>query len=203
MGSVDYIFLQQNRIENKTPLEQKKFLRKFLLTKRLEQFKLFGDTKRWGEKQFFNTLTKLNISYPEELQNEFHVMCFFPIQGELNFIPFAKSNWLMPKVKDEELCWFEYGDGKHNYSFGKWNIPEKNEVFHLENIPLNKQLLCSVPGLAGDTKCNRLGYGKGFYDKFLSKNKNIISILCLPSKEFYFDDLPSDVHDVRVNLVIY
>ena len=36
--------------------------------------------------------------------------------------------------------------------------------------------LIVVPLLAFDKSKNRLGYGKGYYDKFLSKNKDILTI---------------------------
>ena len=36
--------------------------------------------------------------------------------------------------------------------------------------------LIIVPLLAFDRFKNRLGYGKGYYDRFLGKNKNILTI---------------------------
>jgi 5-formyltetrahydrofolate cyclo-ligase len=48
----------------------------------------------------------------------------------------------------------------------KYNIPEP--VDGLE-VPVSKINVVFVPLLAFDKKGNRVGYGKGFYDKFLSK----------------------------------
>jgi 5-formyltetrahydrofolate cyclo-ligase len=50
----------------------------------------------------------------------------------------------------------------------EYNIPEP--VDGLE-VPATKIDVVFVPLLAFDTKGNRVGYGKGFYDKFLSKCK--------------------------------
>lgn len=49
-----------------------------------------------------------------------------------------------------------------------YNIPEP--INGLE-VPVSKIEVVFVPLLAFDVKGNRVGYGKGFYDKFLSKCK--------------------------------
>jgi 5-formyltetrahydrofolate cyclo-ligase len=50
----------------------------------------------------------------------------------------------------------------------EYNIPEP--VYGLE-VPVTKIDVVFVPLLAFDLKGNRVGYGKGFYDKFLSECK--------------------------------
>lgn len=50
----------------------------------------------------------------------------------------------------------------------EYNIPEP--INGLE-VPVNKIDVVFVPLLAFDKKGNRVGYGKGFYDKFLSECK--------------------------------
>ncbi len=60
--------------------------------------------------------------------------------------------------------------------------------------------VCIVPALAYDKKGYRLGYGKGFYDKFLQKF-NCISIgLCY--NELIVDELPINKFDISVNYII-
>lgn len=56
----------------------------------------------------------------------------------------------------------------------KWNIPEP-----VDGIPINDALIdvVFIPLLAFDEKGNRVGYGKGFYDLFLSKcKKDVVKI---------------------------
>ncbi|WP_348799247.1 5-formyltetrahydrofolate cyclo-ligase [Flavobacterium adhaerens] len=50
----------------------------------------------------------------------------------------------------------------------EYNIPEPIDGIE---VPATKIDVVFVPLLAFDTKGNRVGYGKGFYDKFLSKCK--------------------------------
>jgi 5-formyltetrahydrofolate cyclo-ligase len=48
----------------------------------------------------------------------------------------------------------------------EYNIPEPIDGIE---VPVSKIDVVFVPLLAFDVKGNRVGYGKGFYDKFLSK----------------------------------
>ena len=57
-----------------------------------------------------------------------------------------------------------------------------------------------VPGLMFDKSGNRLGYGGGYYDRFL-ENKNIYKIgICF--KEFLVGELKSLNHDIKMDLII-
>lgn len=48
----------------------------------------------------------------------------------------------------------------------KWGVPEPGSG---KEIAIEQLDLIVVPMVAGDPQCNRLGYGKGFYDRFLSQ----------------------------------
>jgi len=93
-----------------------------------------------------------------------------------NNIPVA-----VPGIVDEEMRFFRLKS--------MWKIEEE----------INCQL-CIVPGLAFDPSGRRLGYGGGYYDKFLAKYNGIKIGLCY--KEFLID-IPVEEHDERVDLVIW
>jgi 5-formyltetrahydrofolate cyclo-ligase len=58
-----------------------------------------------------------------------------------------------------------------------------------------------IPMLAFDRQGNRLGYGAGYYDRFLSSHPDIPRIgLAFSCQEFAA--IPSDENDIRMNVVI-
>lgn len=72
-------------------------------------------------------------------------------------------------------------------------------------IPINFELekidIIIVPGIAFDIKGFRIGYGKGFYDRFLKNLKNPIKI-GLTFDELIIDSLPRNNEDIPVDVII-
>ena len=61
--------------------------------------------------------------------------------------------------------------------------------------------LCIVPGTAFDLKGNRTGYGGGYYDRVLSREKDIVTAgICY--SPLIFDEVPSEPHDISVDYII-
>ena len=82
----------------------------------------------------------------------------------------------------------------------EYNIPEP--IDGLE-VPATKIDVVFVPLLAFDKKGNRVGYGKGFYDKFLSQCKP--ETIKIGLSFFEPEELISDVfeNDVLLNYCVY
>lgn len=60
--------------------------------------------------------------------------------------------------------------------------------------------LCVVPGLSFDSSGFRLGFGKGFYDRYISRTG--VKALGLCYESFVCDRLPQDIYDKRVNALL-
>ncbi len=60
--------------------------------------------------------------------------------------------------------------------------------------------LLVVPGVAFDDRCNRLGYGGGYYDRLLSRKK--APAFALSYEEQIFSSVPSDTHDIKMDKII-
>lgn len=59
-----------------------------------------------------------------------------------------------------------------------------------------------MPGLAFDSNCNRLGRGKGYYDKFLAKSKYTVPRIAIAFNEQLVDSIPTEPHDIPIDGVI-
>jgi 5-formyltetrahydrofolate cyclo-ligase len=84
---------------------------------------------------------------------------------------------------------------------GTWGILEPSE--HARSMLETKEIdLAIVPGLAFDMQLNRLGYGAGYYDRFLPKMRpNTVKVgICY---EFQLiDRLPADPFDIPMDCIV-
>ena len=60
--------------------------------------------------------------------------------------------------------------------------------------------ICIVPAYCFDLHGNRLGYGKGYYDRFLKYYNGTSIGLCISSN--LFDELPHNEFDVPVDIIV-
>ena len=80
---------------------------------------------------------------------------------------------------------------------GKFGVREP--ASNCAEIPLEQFDLVLVPGAAFDLRGNRLGRGKGFYDRLLEK---ISGIKCGVGYDFQLlEKIPAEPHDARVNFI--
>ena len=61
--------------------------------------------------------------------------------------------------------------------------------------------LCVVPGVAFDGSGARIGFGKGYYDRFL-KGTNIIKIGICYDFQIMKSPLPNDINDIKMDYII-
>jgi len=67
-------------------------------------------------------------------------------------------------------------------------------------MPLNQLDLVLVPGLAFDRFGNRLGRGRGFYDRLLGEVSGVKCGICYQGQ--LLESLPTEGHDVSVNFIV-
>lgn len=127
------------------------------------------------------------------------VMIFYPTKYEVNLLDLLSDNknFYLPKVDGENLLVCPYSKG---------DVLQKSEFNILEPltspISAEKLDLVIVPALMADSLGFRLGYGGGFYDRFLSANNNTFNTLTVVPKELFVDKLPTDEFDERIDCII-
>ncbi|MBO6087790.1 5-formyltetrahydrofolate cyclo-ligase [bacterium] len=146
------------------------------------------------------------IRHFEDYEHAQNVMIFYPIKYEINLLELLedKKNFYLPKV---------YNSGKLKNESGKEILvcPYSSDLKKSElNIyepctePINPEVLdlIFVPALIVDKNNYRLGYGGGFYDRFLMKYPDIKTIVPIP-KELITEKLPHSEFDVKVDEIIF
>lgn len=126
-----------------------------------------------------------------------NVMLFYPTKFELDLralLSDSGKNFYFPKVSGEKL---DVCPNCEVFRKSKFNIWEPcSDAIGCEVLDL-----VIVPALAVDKDGYRLGYGGGFYDRFLKtipKTRTLTPIF----KELFVDELPHEDFDVRVDLVV-
>jgi 5-formyltetrahydrofolate cyclo-ligase len=102
---------------------------------------------------------------------------------------------LVPKVIDSNNLQHFLLTDNTKFKLSTWSVPEP-----LDGIPISTDKIdvVFVPLLAFDKKGHRVGYGKGFYDTFLSQcRKDVIKI---GLSFFEAEETITDVHNADVKL---
>ena len=87
-----------------------------------------------------------------------------------------------------------------NMSVDNWGIIEPKSV---DKNKIGEEFdLILMPGLAFDKKGNRIGYGGGYYDKYLSQIKETSNKIVLAYDFQIVNNIENEPHDIKVNYII-
>lgn len=134
------------------------------------------------------------------------ILCYAALQDEIN-VDFIIENALKDGKKVAvPLCTdlngnmeFYYVNSLSELCEGTYGIREPNPD-ESEKVDDYSGCICLVPGLSFDKRGHRLGYGKGYYDKFIKKFIIISVGLCY--NDLLSDELPAEKHDEAVDFII-
>jgi 5-formyltetrahydrofolate cyclo-ligase len=106
---------------------------------------------------------------------------------------------VLPKVEPgDQLVHLEF-EGLHQLKKNKWGISEPQQGTKIDPKQID---LVIVPLLAANRHGHRLGYGKGFYDRFLSDTRPDCLKIGYSLLDLYVGELPQDVWDAKLTHVI-
>jgi 5-formyltetrahydrofolate cyclo-ligase len=128
---------------------------------------------------------------------------YWPIQGEMNFIPLADAVLAaggrvgLPVVvqKAAPVEFWSWRRGERLVR-GAWDIP----------VPKHRDLvapeLCIVPLVGFDAEGYRLGYGAGFYDRTLAAAVPRPRTIAVGFASAQLDTIHPQPHDIRMDVIV-
>ena len=128
------------------------------------------------------------------------VMLYASLPDEVQTLAFIEE-WrhrkriILPTVVGDDIIPVEYAQDT-GFAVGDFNILEpQNEPYHGDFD------LIVVPGVAFDRKGNRIGRGRGYYDRFLCQHLEVKRIgICFDFQ--LVDEVPTEPLDIRMDEVI-
>ncbi len=128
-----------------------------------------------------------------------NVMIFYPLEFEIDLTPLFEDDkkFFLPKVTGDNLSVCPYTQED------KLVISAFNTLEPLTEA-VSAQILdvIFVPALMADKFNNRLGYGGGFYDRFLAQcPPRTVKIVAVPSA-LIVDEIPFESFDIKTDITI-
>lgn len=175
-------------------MEQKKDIRARILKERTA---LSEDA--WNEKSI--QIYKYAIAHPLFLEAE-EIYCYVDFRKEVQTRRILKKAWSLgkkvavPKVIGKEMRFFYIADF-HDLQSGYMGI---DEPITTTEANAEKALLI-MPGAVFSTELNRIGYGGGYYDKYIEKHASYTRMALAFSLQIV-NIIPSEAHDKKPEIII-
>lgn len=146
----------------------------------------------------------------EVYQNADVVLTYLSYGSELQTETLIKQAWkdkkllAAPRISGDEMRFLQISPDTR-YEKNSYGIPEP--VSGTEIIPERyRKVLLILPGLCYDDRNGRIGYGGGFYDRYVAAHRigaNMkIAALAL-SCQYYEGEIPMETHDIRPDIVVF
>ena len=191
MGCILGEILQKKSLTGK--MSKQKIREKVNLARKSLSKELIGEKSR----KIIESLTKL-----EEYLNAETIMHYISLDIEVDTKEFIKNELLKGKsivvpFVEEDNIQVSRLNSFEDLAEGKFGVlePMKKEKHD------GKIDLVIVPGVAFDEKGSRIGFGKGYYDRFLEKFRDSLKI-GLAFEEQIVDFVPAKEYDHPVDIII-
>ena len=147
-----------------------------------------------------------NLIQTEEYKNAKIIALYKSLETEVNttkLIDYSINNGkvvALPRVVNNELMFYKISinDKLEKSKFGVYEPISNNEnIINKDEIDL-----IIVPGICFDEEMNRLGFGKGFYDRYLYNCRSKFIGICFEEQILYNKILPVTKYDVKMPKII-
>ncbi len=192
-------FLEEKANEDRV-IETKKGFRKEMIEKRKE---IPGDEVAKKSEIIKDKF----IGYPE-YKNADIIMVYLSFKNEVDTMPIIEKalgnskKITVPKTypKTKKMIPALIKDLEEDVTIGNYGIPEPRDD-KLSLVDPTDVDLVVVPGVAFDLDGYRLGYGGGYYDRFISELREDVILAAVSFEEQIVDKVPLNKWDKKVHLV--
>jgi 5-formyltetrahydrofolate cyclo-ligase len=156
-------------------------------------------SKKGGNRYALDKLVVKQLSLLIKDRGSKVIMLYIPLKIEINIFGLIRQ---LRKEKKSVLVPFMEGK---SFSLVKYRLPLKIKKFGVKepnnsNRYTRKIDLAIVPVLGTDSTLRRVGFGKGFYDRFFEKNsKNIKEIIFVGREYCVSSEIITQSHDIKGN----
>jgi 5-formyltetrahydrofolate cyclo-ligase len=116
---------------------------------------------------------------------------------------FPHKTWGLPRCQGKELAWYQVNPLNlfQETEVGAYGISEP--LTDLPPVDLAKVDIVLVPSVACDRRGYRLGYGGGFYDRFLARQDipATIQTVGITFAEFHLESVPTEAWDIPLHAI--
>lgn len=175
-------------------MESKENIRKTVLSRRK---KLTAEEMKRKSSAICDRLLQL-----PEFQEAKHVYVYMDFKKEVMTREFIKKSWALgktvavPKVQGDEMN-FYWLTSFAQLEPGYFGISEPT----YGDMACDKDAFILVPGVAFDTERHRIGYGRGFYDRYLAKYPQLRSVAVAYDIQV-FQEIPHEDLDVCPKVLV-
>lgn len=137
------------------------------------------------------------------IDSKIHTVLFYvPINNEVDLLPLAKELFLkgktvlFPKLVDDKLVPYWIHDLFFDFKPGAYNIPEPDTEPYDGIIDL-----AFIPGVVFSRDGHRIGYGKGYFDRYLCL-KQVKTVIGVGYDFQLMTDMPHSEWDCALDRII-
>ena len=143
------------------------------------------------------------------IKNAKNIMLYLDFNNEVSTDSLIKKLLNLGKIvsspitlkEERKLIPSQITDLKNGIQYGAYNIsepkPECSPAINIKDLDV-----VIVPAVAYDKNCYRLGYGGGFYDRFLENLRKDAVTIGIAFDLQIFDEVPKEPHDAQLDYIV-
>lgn len=145
----------------------------------------------------------------KDLETAQKIMSYISMRKEVNTYPLLKTliengfKLYLPYTlkKEGTLGTAQINNLDLDLQAGVFGVQEPKRELRNKKVPGDLDIII-VPGAVFNKAGYRIGYGGGYYDKFLAEHAQGALKVAFAYEEFIIDDFPVEDHDIAVDMII-